>query len=156
VPTAYIAIGSNLGDRARALYDGVRLLVEATRVRARLSPLYETDPVGYLDQPRFLNGVVELAGALPPPHALLELCLTIEARLGRERTVANGPRTLDLDLLVVDDARVADALLTLPHPRMHQRAFVLLPLVDLAPDLRHPVLGRTAAELLAALPDTSI
>lgn len=144
---AYIGIGSNLGDRARNLYDGVRLLMSATRARARLSPLYETDPVDYLDQPKFLNGVVELDGALPTPHALLDVCLAIETDLGRERLVEKGPRTLDLDILLYDDLRLDDARLTIPHPRMHLRRFVLDPLADLAPTLRHPILRIAIADL---------
>jgi len=148
---AYIALGSNLGDRARNLLDGVRLLLEAVPARARLSPLYETDPVDYLDQPKFLNGVVEVAGELPDPHELLELCLGIETRLGRERLVEKGPRTLDLDLLLWGDAVVEDERLVLPHPRMHLRRFVLEPLADLAPDVRHPKLAATARELLGRL-----
>ena len=151
--TAYIGIGSNLGDRARAVFDGVRLLLDAVPARARLSPLYETDPVDYEHQPRFLNDVIELSGALPEPHDLLDLCLAIEARLGRERTLPKGPRTLDLDLLQWGERRIEDDRLTLPHPRLHLRRFVLEPLADLAPDLRHPTLGATIRELLARIGD---
>lgn len=149
--TAYIALGSNLGDRAHNIYDGVRLLIERTGVQVRMSPLYETQPVGYVDQPPFLNGVAELWGKLPEPGELLAICLRIETDLGRERTVDQGPRTLDLDLLLCGDAVSANDRLTLPHPRMHTRAFVLRPLVDLAPQARHPVLRATAVELLRAL-----
>lgn len=149
--TAYVALGSNLGDRAHNIYDGVRLLIERTGVRVRLSPLYETDPVGFADQPAFLNGVAELWGKLPEPRELLAACMRIEAELGRVRTVVDGPRTLDLDLLLCGDFVAADERLTLPHPRMHTRAFVLRPLVDLAPEARHPVLRATASELLRAL-----
>jgi 2-amino-4-hydroxy-6-hydroxymethyldihydropteridine diphosphokinase len=151
VEHVYIGIGSNLGDRARNLLEGVRLLLDVVEARARLSPLYETEPVDYLDQPRFLNGVVELWGALPEPEELLDACLAIEARLGRIREIAKGPRPLDLDLLLYGDRQVESARLTLPHPRMHERRFVLAPLVDLAPGAVHPGLGRTAAELLADL-----
>ncbi len=149
--TAYVALGSNLGDRAHNIYDGVRLLIERTGVRVRLSPLYETDPVGFADQPPFLNGVAELWGKLPEPRELLATCMRIEAELGRVRTVVDGPRTLDLDLLLCGDFVAADEHLTLPHPRMHTRAFVLRPLVDLAPEARHPVPRATASELLRAL-----
>lgn len=154
--TAYIALGSNLGDRARHLFDGVRLLLDRVDARARLSPLLETDPVGYVDQPRFLNGVVELSGRLPEPHDLLDLCLDVETRLGRERSIAWGPRTLDLDLLLWGERRVDDARLVLPHPRMHERRFVLEPLAALAPDLRHPVFGTTIRELLDRLSVTEM
>jgi len=156
--TAYVALGSNVGDRARHIYDGVRMLQDATGAQIRLSPLYETAPEGYEDQPAFLNGVMELAGELPAPRELLETCMRIEALLGRERTVAMGPRTIDLDLLLHGDLVAADDRLMLPHPRMHMRRFVLQPLADLAPDARHPVLRATVAQMLAALgsPDTGI
>lgn len=149
--TAYIALGSNLGDRAHNIYDAVRLLVERTGIHVRLSPLYETQPVGYVNQPPFLNGVAELSGRLPEPRDLLAMCLRIETELGRQRTINDGPRTIDLDILLCGDFVSADERLTVPHPRMHMRAFVLRPLVDLAPEARHPVLRATVAELLRAL-----
>jgi para-aminobenzoate synthetase component I len=135
VQTAYLGLGSNLGDRHATLSTALARLAAAPEVRiARVSPVYETAAVGLTDQPDFLNLIVELETTLAP-HALLDLCLSIEQSLGRVRRERWGPRTLDLDVLLYADVTLADAQLTLPHPRLHERAFVLVPLADLAPDL---------------------
>lgn len=131
-----LALGSNLGDRMdnlRRAADALDALV-STRVDAA-SNVYETDPVGYADQPLFLNAVLLVETGLSP-HALLGACLGIEAALGRVRTIKNGPRTVDIDLLMMEGVTCGTGELTLPHPRMKQRAFVLVPLRDLFPDLR--------------------
>ncbi len=150
--TAWIALGSNLGDRLATLREAVAGLAGLGSIEAR-SSVYETDPVGYLDQPPFLNAVICLRTTLEP-EPLLEQLLLIETSLGRERSFANAPRTLDLDLLLYDDLLIETAGLTVPHPRLQDRAFVLAPLVQIAPNLRHPLLGQTMAELLAARTDT--
>ena len=151
---AYVGMGSNLGDRAGNLLLGVRGMMSAGLRVARLSSVYETEPVGVSEeQPAYLNAVAELGPLLPAPEELLARLLKIEYALGRRRTGANAARTLDLDLLLYGDSRASTPLLTLPHPRMHQRRFVLAPLCELAPDARHPVLDKTFARLLAETGD---
>ena len=146
---AYIALGANIGDRAERLRAAIERLGTVARVE-RVSPVYETDPVGYVDQPPFLNAVAEAATTLPP-LSLLRALQRIETDLGRERPFPNAPRTIDLDLLFYDELLLTTPELTLPHPRLHERHFVLAPLADLAPDLIHPRLGSSVRELLAAL-----
>jgi 2-amino-4-hydroxy-6-hydroxymethyldihydropteridine diphosphokinase len=148
---AYIGLGSNLGDRMTTAQTAVQRLESLGRV-AEVSSLYQTEPVGYLEQPRFLNAVVALETALAPID-LLHALLGIERDLGRMRTFRNAPRTVDLDLLLVDNVILDTTELTLPHPRLHERAFVLIPLAEIAPEAVHPVSGRMAWELLGALPD---
>jgi len=148
---AYVGLGSNLGDRAGHLLLGLRGMSAAgLRVR-RLSSVYETEPVGVVEaQPAFLNMVAELCAPLPPPNELLALLLEVEREGGRLRARPLAARTLDLDLLLYGDERLETERLTLPHPRLHLRRFVLAPLAELSPGARHPALGRTFAELLEA------
>lgn len=149
---AYIALGSNLGDRLAHLRMAVRALRDLGEVEA-VSPVYETEPVGYADQPRFLNAVARLRTGLAP-HELLTRLLEIEQQAGRVRTFPSAPRTLDLDILFYDDLILDSPGLTIPHPRLHERAFVLVPLADLDPSLVHPRIGVSIAELLRALDST--
>ncbi len=139
--TAFVALGANLGDPAatlRAAFGALANLPESRLVHC--SSLYRTAPVGILDQPEFVNAVAELATTLAP-EALLDGLLEIEQRFGRVRAEKNGPRTLDLDLLLYNDQFVDLPRLTLPHPRLHLRAFVLQPLAEIAPDLVIPGRG---------------
>lgn len=138
---AYVALGANLGEPVAHLRAAVADLdaLPGTRVVAR-SSLYRSAPVGLVDQPDFINAVVAVDTALEA-LPLLRTLLAIEARHGRVRSVPNAPRTLDLDLLLYGEAVVGGAELTLPHPRMHERAFVLLPLLEIAPDVLLPGLG---------------
>jgi 2-amino-4-hydroxy-6-hydroxymethyldihydropteridine diphosphokinase len=152
--TAYIGLGSNLGDRQATLRTAVQRLETWGRVTG-ISSLYETEPVGYLEQPPFLNAVVALESELAPGE-LLRALLGIERDLGRKRSFPNAPRTLDLDLLLVDEVTLDSTALTLPHPRLHERAFVLVPLAELAPDMVHPRSGETVRELVHALPDAGV
>lgn len=147
MPTAYVGLGSNLGDREGNLGRALELLEDLGPVRA--SSIRETDPVGVVDQPKFLNAVAELETELPP-RELLERLLAIERRLGRDRAVERrwGPRTIDLDLLLYGEETVDEPGLSVPHPRLAERTFVLEPLHELDPELTLPD-GRTIRELLA-------
>ncbi len=147
---AYIGLGSNLGDRVGYLRQAVGLLAWVTRVDI-VSSLYETEPWGAAGQPAFLNAVCRVLTTLAP-HALLTETQQIEATLGRERRVHWGPRTVDLDILFYDNRAIDTPELVIPHPLLPERAFVLIPLAEIAPGLRHPVLGKTIAELAAAVP----
>ena len=152
---AYVSLGSNLGDRAGNLLLGIRGMMEAGLPVAKLSNIYESEPVETFVQPYFLNMVAELRGELPAPNQMMARLLRIEYLLGRARDVVRGPRVIDLDLLLFGDRTSASDLLTLPHPRMHVRRFVLQPLAELAPSLVHPKLHQTIATLLENLDDRS-
>lgn len=153
---AFISLGSNLGDRAGNLLRAVRGMIDAGLQIAALSSIYETEPVETFQQPRFLNMVAELRGStLPEPEQLLARLLRVEYGLGRTREVPMGPRTIDLDLLFYGNEIRTTEFLTLPHPRLHQRRFVLVPLIEIDPQLVHPTLKKTAAELLKETDDQS-
>ena len=153
---AYVSLGSNLGDRAGNLLLGIRGLLDANLEVTRLSQIYETEPVETFAQPAFLNMVAELRGSmLPRPEELLARLLRIEYALGRTREIAMAPRTIDLDLLFYSNETSDTQFLTLPHPRLQHRRFVLVPLNELAPRLVHPKLNKTIGELLAELDDDS-
>jgi 2-amino-4-hydroxy-6-hydroxymethyldihydropteridine diphosphokinase len=155
---AYIGLGSNLGDRAGNLLLGIRGLLDAGLEVGRLSQVYETEPVETFAQPAFLNMVAELQGkanALPAPEEIMARLLQVEHSLGRIRNLTQGPRVIDLALLLYNYETRNTQFLTLPHPRLHHRRFVLQPLAELAPQLVHPTLNKTVSELLVSLEDDS-
>ncbi len=145
----YLSLGSNLGDRERMLCEAVALLEARDLHVLRVSSVYETEPVDRLAQPWFLNLVLEVETSLLP-KLLLARTQRIERRLGRRRGVSKGPRTIDIDILLYAESVVETTELVIPHPRMCERRFVLEPLAELAPELRHPVSRRTIGELLPA------
>ncbi len=153
---AYIGLGSNLGDRAGNLLLGIRGIMDAGLEVISLSSLYETEPVETFPQPPFLNLVAELRGdRLPDAEEVMARLLQVELTLGRTRDLVKGPRIIDLDLLLFGDETRDSPALTLPHPRLAYRRFVLVPLAELCPNLRHPVLNCTISELLRDTRDTS-
>jgi 2-amino-4-hydroxy-6-hydroxymethyldihydropteridine diphosphokinase len=151
----YLSLGSNLGDRVAKLRAAIQRLAAPDLHILRVSPVYETEPVDHADQPWFLNLIVEAETDLFPLQ-LLSRVSRIERALGRTRTVAKGPRTLDIDILLYGNVIVRSAKLEIPHPRMTERRFVLMPLANLAPDLRHPASHRSVRELLEAAPAAAI
>ncbi|HPH97884.1 MAG TPA: 2-amino-4-hydroxy-6-hydroxymethyldihydropteridine diphosphokinase [Anaerolineaceae bacterium] len=151
--TVYLATGTNLGERAANLRHAREELARAGVTVTAVSLIYETPPWGYLPQPHFLNQVLQAQTALSPLE-LLKAVKKIEKHLGREPAVRYGPRLIDLDILFYGDHLINEEHLVVPHPRLHERAFVLVPLNDLVPDLVHPLLKQTIHSLLAGLPQS--
>lgn len=151
----YLSLGSNVGDRASNLRDAIAALRKNGIDVTQISSMYETEPVDYLDQPWFLNmavaGETQLASS-----ALLEALREIETQMGSKKLIAKGPRLIDMDVLLYGNEVIDTPELQIPHPRMHLRRFVLEPLAEIAPDVRHPVFRLTVAEMLARTPDKSV
>jgi 2-amino-4-hydroxy-6-hydroxymethyldihydropteridine diphosphokinase len=153
--TVYLSLGSNIGERLGFLKEALDKIEKSDQIQIReVSPVYETEPVGYEGQSCFLNLVVEAQTSLEP-LPLLECLLSIEDQMGRKREERWRPRNIDIDILLYDE-RISDSDgLTIPHPRMHERRFVLIPLVQIAPKLMHPLLKKSTGELLESCEDES-
>jgi 2-amino-4-hydroxy-6-hydroxymethyldihydropteridine diphosphokinase len=152
--TVYLSLGSNIGDRAANLKAAIAALADEGVIVRKVSSFYETEPVDYLQQDWFLNCVVEGETELPGGTLLAKL-RAIETRMGSKKVIAKGPRILDIDILLYGDEAIATPELQIPHPRMTQRRFVLVPLAEIAPDLSHPSWHASVRDLLAATTDRS-
>ncbi len=150
----YLSLGSNLGDRVKNLRDAVAALCKVGIHVTRISSMYETEPVDYLDQPWFVNIAVEAETELAPA-AVLQTLRAIETQMGSKKLVAKGPRLIDMDILLYGNEVIDTPELQVPHPRMHLRRFVLEPLSEIAPTARHPISGLSVSQVLAQANDKS-
>lgn len=151
--SAYLSIGSNIGDRLGSLRKAIQLLDKSDQIKVELvSSIYETDPIGYVDQACFLNAVIKISTSLQPEE-LLQACLQIELDLGRKRGIRWGPRTLDLDILLYNQENIETESLLVPHPRMQERAFVMIPLMELDPDIKLPNVNTSLDDIVEKIPD---
>jgi 2-amino-4-hydroxy-6-hydroxymethyldihydropteridine diphosphokinase len=150
----YLSLGSNLGDRAKNLRHAIAALRKDGIDVTRISSMYETEPVDYLDQPWFVNMALEAETELAPA-ALLQALRGIEAQMGSKKLIAKGPRLIDMDILLYGDEVIDTPELQVPHPRMHLRRFVLEPLAEIAPTVRHPISGLSVSQMLAQANDLS-
>lgn len=151
--TAFIALGSNMGNRYDNILYAIKKLTRHSNIKlVNYSSIYETDPVGYEDQDLFLNMVIEVATDLNA-HELLDRCLGTELELGRKREIKWGPRTIDLDILIFNQENIETEKLIVPHPRMHERAFVMIPLLEINHDSRLPLIDKPLEAWLSELPD---
>ena len=153
--TVYLSLGSNLGDREKNLRTAIAALADARVRLTRVSSLYETEPVDLREQPWFLNCIVQAQTEVPPPD-LLHALHGIESRMGSKKLVPKGPRLIDLDILLYGEETVDTPELQVPHPRMLQRRFVLVPLAEIAPNLKHPSWKGPVSQLLENVSDSSV
>jgi 2-amino-4-hydroxy-6-hydroxymethyldihydropteridine diphosphokinase len=150
---AYLSLGSNMGDRSNYLKSALETLVSVYPIEiVNVSSIYETDPVGYTDQDLFLNMVAQIHTSLSPIE-LLEACSATETKLGRKREIHWGPRTIDLDILLFNEENIISERLVIPHPRMFERAFVLIPLLEISPETKLPTMTKSLSEILDEIPE---
>ena len=151
--TAYLSLGSNLDERLQFLREAILLLNENEQIEVMdVSSIYETDPVGYVDQGNFLNVVIKIETSYTA-HQLLKECMLIEQKLGRKREIRWGPRTIDLDILLYNHENIQSEDLSIPHPRMHERAFVIIPLLEIEPNIMLPTMDSPLHDILEGVPD---